>query len=129
MRNQKDLLMSVLRPFIFDPLVDWTLRCVVCWIVCLELLSSPIVICELMHISFKFVGHTVNLFSNPGACLSNLYVFCHTRDKSKKKEAADVEDGNKPGKEALARVQDRLDGCVSTDKKRKGGEKIFIAES
>ena len=26
MRNQKDLLMSVLRPFIFDPLVDWTIK-------------------------------------------------------------------------------------------------------
>jgi len=64
MRDQKDLLMSVLRPFIFDPLVDWTVR-----------------------------------------------------DKSKKK---DQPEENKPGQQALARVQDRLDGLVQPpDKKRK----------
>jgi len=66
MRNQKDLLMSVLRPFIFDPLVDWTVR-----------------------------------------------------DKSKKPTAV-KEEGNRPGQEALARVQERLDGCVVYDRKRKG---------
>ena len=63
MRNQKDLLMSVLRPFIFDPLVDWTIK-----------------------------------------------------GKSNK----EGEEGNRPGKEALGRVQDRLDGCVTEDRKRKG---------
>jgi len=67
MREQKDLLMSALRPFIFDPLVDWTLR-----------------------------------------------------DKSKKKGQGSGEEGNKPGQDALARVQDRLDGLVHSDKKRKG---------
>ena len=73
MRNQRDLLMSVLRPFIFDPLVDWTVR-----------------------------------------------------DKSRKKE---VEEGNRPGKEALARVEDRLTGSVATDKKRKGKGVLVIVDA
>ena len=46
-----------------------------------------------------------------------------SRDKSKKKGQGSGEEGNKPGQDALARVQDRLDGLVHSDKKRKG---IFI---
>jgi hypothetical protein len=42
------------------------------------------------------------------------------RDKSKKK-AQGAEEQNKPGIEALGRVDSRLNGCVAWDKKKRGG--------
>lgn len=53
-----------------------------------------------------------------------IFFYPYCRDKSKKKDAGGGEEGNKPGKEAIGRVQDRLDGYVVTDKKRKG--KVLI---
>jgi hypothetical protein len=42
------------------------------------------------------------------------------RDKSKKKVQG-AEEQNKPGIEALGRVDSRLNGCVAWDKKKRGG--------
>jgi hypothetical protein len=44
---------------------------------------------------------------------------CTCRDKSKKKTSGG-EEQDKPGIEALSRVESRLNGCVGWDKKKKG---------
>jgi hypothetical protein len=47
------------------------------------------------------------------------------RDKSKKKVQG-AEEQNKPGIEALGRVDSRLNGCVAWDKKKRGGHLFTI---
>jgi hypothetical protein len=47
------------------------------------------------------------------------------RDKSKKKVQG-AEEQNKPGIEALGRVDSRLNGCVAWDKKKRGGYPFTI---
>ena len=69
--------------------------------------------------SFKLWSDLILIWFDFDSIEFDLLEIEYFRDKSKKKEVGG-DDGNKPGKEALARVQDRLDGCVTTDRKRKG---------
>jgi hypothetical protein len=65
------------------------------------------------------------LYINESILAPSLQLIVLCRDKSKKK-AQGAEEQNKPGIEALGRVDSRLNGCVAWDKKKRGGYPFTI---